>query len=311
MKKYFVIGNPIEHSLSPKLHNYWLNQNKIEAIYDKKLITKNDLEGICDEIKKDKINGLNVTVPFKKEIIPFLDQLSKEAEETQSVNTVYMKNNKIIGHNTDIEGFELNIKKTKFNVTGKKIFIMGAGGVVPSLIFALKRMKASNIAISNRTKQNAENLKNLFKDLTIVDWGIVPDFDMVINATSIGLKKDDLIDIDFSKTDKNKFFYDVIYNPKSTRFLSNAKKLGHEIENGKMMFIYSFIEMLRPQMTPKHRISRLMIKIRIKFRKNYVIKNLVYLFPTVKNFQKIQKMENFKIKKIYLILLINNVQKQY
>ena len=238
MKKYFVIGNPIEHSLSPKLHNYWLNQNKIEATYDKKLITKNDLEGIFDEIKKNKINGLNVTVPFKKEIIPFLDQLSKEAEETQSVNTVYIKNNKIIGHNTDIEGFELNIKKTKFNATGKRIFIIGAGGVVPSLIFALKRMKASNITVSNRTKQNAENLKNLFKDLTIVDWGIVPDFDMVINATSIGLKKDDLLDIDFSKTDKNKFFYDVIYNPNSTRFLSDAKKLGHEIENGKMMFIY-------------------------------------------------------------------------
>ena len=238
MKKYFVIGNPIEHSLSPRLHNYWLNQNKIEAIYDKKLINKKDLEDICNEIRKDNINGLNVTVPFKKEIIPFLDQLSKEAEETQSVNTVYMKNNKIIGHNTDIEGFELNIKNTKFNITGKKIFIIGAGGVVPSLVFALKRMKASDIIISNRTKQNAENLKNLFKDLTIVDWGIVPDFDMVINATSIGLNEDDLMNIDFSKTEKNKFFYDVIYNPKSTKFLSNAKKLGHEIENGKMMFIY-------------------------------------------------------------------------
>ena len=238
MKKYFVIGNPIEHSQSPKLHNYWLNQNKIEAIYDKKLITKNDLEGICHEIRKDNISGLNVTVPFKKDIIPFLDRLSKEAEETQSVNTVYMKDNKIIGHNTDIEGFELNIKNTKFNAAKKKIFIIGAGGVVPSLVFALKKMKVSNIIISNRTKQNAENLKNLFNDLTIVDWGIVPDFDMVINATSIGLNKDDLIDIDFSKTDKNKFFYDVIYNPKSTKFLSNAKKLGHKIENGKMMFIY-------------------------------------------------------------------------
>ena len=238
MKKYFVIGNPIEHSLSPRLHNYWLNQNKIEAIYDKKLINKKDLEDICNEIRKNNINGLNVTVPFKKEIIPFLDQLSEEAEETQSVNTVYMKNNKIIGHNTDIEGFELNIKDTKFNTTGKKIFIIGAGGVVPSLIFALKRMKASNIIISNRTKKNAENLKDLFKDLTIVDWGIVPDFDMVINATSIGLNEDDLMNIDFSKTEKNKFFYDVIYNPKSTKFLSNAKKLGHEIENGKMMFIY-------------------------------------------------------------------------
>ena len=95
MKKYFVIGNPIEHSLSPKLHNYWLNQNKIEAIYDKKLINKKDLEDICNEIRKDNINGLNVTVPFKKEIIPFLDQLSKEAEETQSVNTIYLQNQKL------------------------------------------------------------------------------------------------------------------------------------------------------------------------------------------------------------------------
>ena len=82
-----------------------------------------------------------------------------------------MKDNKIIGHNTDIEGFELNIKNTKFNITGKKIFIIGAGGVVPSLVFALKRMNVSNIIISNRTKQNAENLKNLFNDLTLVDWG--------------------------------------------------------------------------------------------------------------------------------------------
>ena len=223
MKKYFVIGNPIEHSLSPKLHNYWLNQNKIEAIYDKKLINKNDLEDICNEIRKDNINGLNVTVPFKKEIIPFLDQLSKEAEETQSVNTVYMKNNKIIGHNTDIEGFELNIKDTKFNATGKKIFIIGAGGVVPSLIFALKRMKASNIIISNRTKQNAENLKNLFKDLTIVDWGIVPDFDMVINATSIGLNEDDLINIDFSKIEKINFFMMLFIIRKVQNFLVMQK----------------------------------------------------------------------------------------
>jgi shikimate dehydrogenase len=222
MKKYFVIGNPIEHSLSPRLHNYWLNQNKIEAIYDKKLINKKDLEDICNEIRKNNINGLNVTVPFKKEIIPFLDQLSEEAEETQSVNTVYIKNNKIIGHNTDIEGFELNIKDTKFNTTGKKIFIIGAGGVVPSLIFALKRMKASNIIISNRTKQNAENLKDLFKDLTIVDWGIVPDFDMVINATSVGLNEYDLINI-FLKLKKINFFMMLFIIRKVQNFLVMQK----------------------------------------------------------------------------------------
>ncbi len=238
MKKYLVIGNPIEHSLSPRLHNYWIHLNKIKAIYEKELVTKNDLEIICNRLRKKEIHGFNVTVPFKKEIIPFLDQLSPEARATQSVNTVYEKNGKIIGHNTDIEGFKQNIKHAKFDVLGKKIFILGAGGVVPSIIYALNKLNALDITVSNRTKINAENLKNLFKNLTIVDWGTVSYFDMIINATSIGLNKDDIINIDFSKVEKNKFFYDVIYNPSSTEFLRIAKKLGHKIENGKMMFIY-------------------------------------------------------------------------
>ena len=136
---------------------------------------------------------------------------------------------------------ELNVKNTKFNVTGKKIFIIGAGGVVPSLIFALKRMKASNIIISNRTKQNAENLTNLFKDLTIVDWGIVPDFDMVINATSLGLNKE-TINLDFSSLGNNKLFYDVIYNPSETNFLKKGRDLGNKTENGKNMFIFQAAE---------------------------------------------------------------------
>ena len=93
MKKYLVIGNPIEHSLSPKLHNYWIKENKIEAVYNKKL-GENDLENVISDIKNRKIDGLNVTVPFKK-IIPYLDQLSLEAEKTQSVNTIYLQNQKL------------------------------------------------------------------------------------------------------------------------------------------------------------------------------------------------------------------------
>ena len=113
MKKYLVIGNPIEHSLSPKLHNYWIKDNNIDAIYEKKKLDENELESLILEIKEKKIDGINVTVPFKKVIIPFLDRLSVEAENTQSVNTIYLSNNKIIGHNTDIDGFELGIKNSK------------------------------------------------------------------------------------------------------------------------------------------------------------------------------------------------------
>ena len=238
MKKYLVIGNPIEHSLSPKLHNFWIKNNDIKAIYEKKKLTNDQLENLISDIRKEKINGINVTVPFKKSILPYIDVLSDEASKTQSVNTVYLDKNKIVGHNTDINGFRMSVENLKFNVEGKKIFILGAGGVVSSIIFALINMKASDIIITNRTKSKAENLKNLFKETIIVDWGEMPDFDMIINATSLGLNTKDKIELEFSKVGKNKFFYDLIYNPEETYFLKEGKKLGHKIENGKMMFIY-------------------------------------------------------------------------
>jgi len=238
MKKFLVIGNPIEHSLSPLLHNYWIKKNGIDAIYDKQKLNEDELEQNILQIKEKKISGINVTVPFKKAIIPFLDELSIEAESTQSVNTIYLRNNKVIGHNTDIFGFEISIKKSKYNLKDKEVLILGAGGVVPSIIFALNKMKISKIKISNRTKDKAENLKTIFKNIEIIEWGEAPNFDMIINATSLGLKKEDKINLDFSSISKNKFFYDVIYNPIETNFLKIGKSLGNITLNGKSMFIY-------------------------------------------------------------------------
>ena len=238
MKKYLVIGNPIEHSLSPKLHNYWLKENNIDAIYDKSNLDEGEIKNIIYEVKKEKINGVNVTVPFKKAVIPFLDELSPEAKDTQSVNTIYFQNGMTIGHNTDIAGFELAIKYAKYDISKKKVFILGAGGVAPSIIYALKKMKASKIILTNRTKEKAKNLKDLFNDIEIVDWGETIDFDMIINATSIGLKNEDSLKFDYSANGPNKFFYDVIYNPRETLFLKRAKLFGNRTENGKMMFIY-------------------------------------------------------------------------
>ena len=238
MKKFVVIGNPIEHSLSPILHNYWIKNNGIDAIYEKQKLNEDELEHHILQVKEKKISGINVTVPFKKAIIPFLDKLSIEAESTQSVNTIYLKDNKVIGHNSDIFGFETSIKKSKYNLTDKEVLILGAGGVVPSIIFALNKMKTSKIKISNRTKDKAKNLKTLFKNIEIIEWGEVPNFDMIINATSLGLKKEDKINLDFSSMGNNKFFYDVIYNPKETNFLKIGKKLGNKTENGKLMFVY-------------------------------------------------------------------------
>ena len=208
----------------------------------KKKTNNEELKSLILELKKKNIHGINVTVPFKKKVIPYLDQLTFEAKKTESVNTIYFKDNRLVGHNTDIGGFQRSIEELKLETTNKIFFILGAGGVVPSILFALRKMNVSKIMISNRTKSKAESLKDLFKDLKIVDWGEVPDFDIIINATSVGLKKEDEINLDFSKVGKNKFFYDVIYNPKETNFLKIGKKIGNRTENGKMMFVYQALE---------------------------------------------------------------------
>ena len=253
MKKYLVIGNPIKHSLSPKLHNYWIKKNNLNAIYEKEELNKKDLKNLILKIKEKEINGVNVTVPFKKEVITHLDRLTLDAEATQSVNTILLSNeNKTVGHNTDIGGFENAIKETKYNPLGKKILILGSGGVTPSIIFALYKMKVSSVTLTNRTRSKAEHLQNLYNSIVVekngqnkikvVDWGEVPEFDMVINATSVGLNKGENLELDFSIAGKNKFFYDVIYNPKETNFLKTGNSLGGKTENGKKMFIFQAAE---------------------------------------------------------------------
>jgi len=238
MKKYLVIGNPIEHSLSPKLHNHWIKENNIDAIYDKKQLNESDIEEIVDEVKKGEIDGINVTVPFKKSVIPFLDQLTALAKEVQSVNTIFKKDDKIIGDNTDIGGFEKGLKYINYDLKNKNVFILGAGGVASSIILALKRLGAAKIILSNRTKKKADDLKKKYTDLEIINWGETPDFNVIINATSLGLKSDDQIKLNYTDIGTNKLFYDIIYNPSKTKFLSKAEQFGNQIENGKMMFVY-------------------------------------------------------------------------
>ena len=250
MKKYLVIGNPINHSLSPRLHNYWFKENNIEAVYEKKQVNEADIEGIISNIRNGEIEGINVTVPFKKSVISFLDKV-EIPEKTQSVNTIYIEknnitgSNKVVGRNTDILGFKYSLEHIKYSVKGKKIFILGAGGVTPSIIYALEEMEPSAIMLSNRTKKKAENLIKLFPQIELVEWGDIRNFDMIINTTSLGLKENDKLPINYDQIGSGKFFYDVIYNPKKTNFLLEAEKRGHQIENGKMMFIYQAQEAFR------------------------------------------------------------------
>ena len=238
MKKYLVVGNPIDHSLSPKIHNFWFKKNNINASYDKELLNKDDIPRIISQLKNGQLNGINITVPFKNEFISYLDELSNEAQETNSINTIHNLGGKLIGHNTDIAGFELAIRHCKYDCSNKKILLIGAGGVAPSIIVALKKMKVNKIFLKNRSDNNAKKLKSAYPQINLIDWNKSVEVDMIINATSVGLKKGEKLDLNFESFGSNKFFYDVIYNPKETTFLEKARLLGNKTENGKMMFIY-------------------------------------------------------------------------
>jgi shikimate dehydrogenase len=238
MKKHLIIGNPISHSLSPRIHNYWFQENNIDGEYDKLLLREDEIEVIIKKIKTNEIHGINVTVPYKQTVISFVETLSENAKITNSVNTIFNKNGKIYGDNTDIYGFEKSLLNKKLELKNKKVFIFGAGGVVPSIILALSNLKAKKIYVSNRTLKNANLIKEKFDFIEVVEWGKIIDCDLFINSTSVGLKDGESLDLSFDNLKGKKFFYDVIYNPSKTSFLLNAEKKGHEIINGRDMFLY-------------------------------------------------------------------------
>ena len=252
MKKYLVIGNPIEHSLSPLIHNYWIKKyGLIDSVYEKKKVEKKDLKVIVDQVRNGQIKGLNITVPFKKEIIDLLDCVHGDALLTQSVNTLCKVNKEVHGYNTDTEGFKESLQDGSIDYENKNIFILGAGGVTSSILKAFVGT-AKKIYITNRTKKKAEELKKLGdisiaalqlekKTIEVIDWGKKPKVcDIVINTTSVGLKEDENLDLEFEDYENNKdvLFYDLIYNPRETNFLKDAKLRDNRTMNGKMMFLW-------------------------------------------------------------------------
>ena len=133
------------------------------------MVDSAELSNVIKELADDKISGANVTVPFKNSVIPFLDKLTPIAKETGSVNTIYKKDGKTIGDNTDVVGFESALRFINYNAKDKIAFILGAGGVAPSIISSLKKIKVSKIILSNRTRQKAEALKEKYADIEIVN----------------------------------------------------------------------------------------------------------------------------------------------
>ena len=155
-KKFGIIGNPVNHSLSPVLHNYWFKKYKIDANYSIVETTdENDLPDIIQKIKNKSLSGLNITLPYKQKIVPYLDALVNDAEITSSVNTIYLDNqNSIIGENTDVFGLQAAYLKEVDQAQKKDALVIGAGGVSPSVILSLQKSGIKNISITNRVQKN-------------------------------------------------------------------------------------------------------------------------------------------------------------
>ena len=244
-KKYAIIGNPIEHSLSPTLHNYWFKKHNLDCEYEMVKIEANEIESVIDKIKSKKINGINVTLPFKQKIIPHLNKIVNCAKETNSVNTVYLDSeNKVVGDNTDVFGFQAGYLK---NISNKQnpnhsALVMGAGGVSPSIILALIKSNISNITVTNRTFEKALFLKKKFSHIKVIKWDDLitkfNNFDIVVNATNLGLKGGEEFKSLFNDVKDNLIYIDTIYNPLQTKMIKHLKAKNIKTFNGLDMFIY-------------------------------------------------------------------------
>ena len=242
-KSFAIIGNPISHSLSPVLHNYWFNKYKIEANYSSLGVNEKDIESITKKIRNKELSGINVTLPYKQKVIPFIDKLVNDAKSTNSVNTIFLDDtNTLVGENTDVFGIQAAFLKEIVQVENKKALVMGAGGVAPSVIFSLQKSKIQNISIINRTYEKSIFLKKKFKFLSILEWKSlqqdISKFDIIINATSLGLKNGKDFEFNFENVKDDLIYIDTIYNPLETKTLKFLKENKIKTFNGLDMFIY-------------------------------------------------------------------------
>jgi shikimate dehydrogenase len=242
-KKFGIIGNPIKHSLSPVLHKYWFNKYNINADYEIIEASNKELPEIIKKIKNGDYTGINVTLPFKQKIINHIDKVVNDAELAGSVNTVLLSEDKtVIGENTDVYGLQAAYLKEIDNNLNKKALVIGAGGVSSSVILSIKKSGIKNISVTNRTEEKCIFLKKKFTFLNIIPWlnfkSEIKNFDIIVNATSLGLKNGDDFNFDFTNTKNEAVYIDTIYNPLQTKTYKYLREEGRQVFNGLDMFIY-------------------------------------------------------------------------
>lgn len=230
-KTFAVIGDPIDHSLSPNIHSAAFRELKLECSFIAYRIPKGELADGIESLKKIKINGFNVTIPHKVEMMKYLDKTDESCSLIGAVNTVTNDQGILKGFNTDMDGFLDPLKKRKIVIKNAKILLLGAGGAARAIVAGFAKEKAKSITIANRTLEKANNLAQFANKIgleanpkTIESIGNnLQEFDIIVNATSIGLKNEPS-PISFESLKPNTIVYDIVYMPMNTDFLKKAKE---------------------------------------------------------------------------------------
>jgi shikimate dehydrogenase len=241
-----IIGNPLDHSLSPIMHNTAFSALKLPYIYHVFEIKENQLVPTIDTLKFKDFRGVNITHPFKEKVLEYLDFVDKNAQAIGSVNTIVNNNGRLTGHNTDSQGALMALKRSGIDLieTKKKILIIGAGGAARSCAIPLVKMKCK-IIISNRTKSRGKGLVKVLKGMGSAAFvvndkirKIMDDVDILINCTPLGMKGGQMgIPISEDLITSKMVVFDMVYNPKDTPLLKAAKKKGAKIVYGHEMFV--------------------------------------------------------------------------
>ncbi|WP_313891777.1 shikimate dehydrogenase [Psychrobacillus sp.] len=242
MKKWFaVIGNPIAHSVSPLMHDTWLQENGIDASYIPIHVEDGKLAEAVDSLKLLGCSGWNVTIPYKEAIIPLLDEIDESVKGSGAVNTVVKTaDNRFVGYNTDGLGFIKSLGPIK---PDSQILMLGAGGAARGIANALKLSGFTHVWIANRTLSNAEKL---VQDVNIGQVSSLADaeanlgqFDIIIQTTPQGMKNEvNSLPIELNKIKEHAIVADIVYNPLVTPFLEEANKYNVRTINGLGMLVH-------------------------------------------------------------------------
>ena len=238
-----IIGNPVEHSMSPVIHNAAFNDLELNYVYLAHNVT--DVKGALTGMKSLNIRGFSVTIPHKCEVLNYLDEIDSVAEQIGAVNTVVNNNGRLIGYNTDWIGFIQSLKKYT-TIKEKNITLLGAGGAARAIAFGLKKEDAS-IIILNRIEE-IEMAESLAKEIEcgygeLSNKDKIMEADIIINATSVGMSPmNNDSPVDLNALQPGQIIYDIIYNPLETKLLHHAKSIGCQVISGYEMLLRQAVD---------------------------------------------------------------------